>query len=153
VCDWLEEVLSLGASVKNSANLTLGTIFATLPTEEEKEAFRILVKPSEMAKLVKLADEGKINITLAQMTLSKMLASGEGVDAYLKAEDLSGVSNEELKEICRQAIAQNPKVVDDFLGGKEKAIFGLYGFIKRATQGKANMTEADKILRSLIQSK
>jgi Asp-tRNA(Asn)/Glu-tRNA(Gln) amidotransferase B subunit len=39
------------------------------------------------------------------------------------------------------------------LGGKDKAICGLYGFIKRATQGKANIQQADKILRELILKK
>jgi aspartyl-tRNA(Asn)/glutamyl-tRNA(Gln) amidotransferase subunit B len=103
-----------------------------------------------MAKLVKYVDEGKINITLAQITLTKMLASGKGVDEFLKAEELAGVSDEELTAICKQSIQENPKIVQDFLGGKQKAIFGLYGFIKKATQGKADMQKADKILRDLI---
>ncbi|MGN0814387.1 MAG: Asp-tRNA(Asn)/Glu-tRNA(Gln) amidotransferase subunit GatB [Candidatus Coproplasma sp.] len=150
VCDFVERVISLGASVKNAVNLTIGTVYSTLPTEEDKERFEIAVAPEEMAKLIRYVDEGKINVTAAQMTLSKMLAEGKPVSEYISESDIAGISDEELTEICRQAIEQNPKVVEDFKGGKEKAICGLYGFIKRATQGKADVKKADKILRDLI---
>ncbi|MGN0817667.1 MAG: Asp-tRNA(Asn)/Glu-tRNA(Gln) amidotransferase GatCAB subunit B, partial [Candidatus Coproplasma sp.] len=130
--------------------LTIGTIYSTLPTEEDKERFEIAVSPEEMAKLIKYVDEGKINVTAAQITLSKMLAEGKPVSEYISESDVAGISDEELTEICRRAIAENPKVVEDFKGGKDKAICGLYGFIKRATQGKADVRKADKILRDLI---
>jgi aspartyl-tRNA(Asn)/glutamyl-tRNA(Gln) amidotransferase subunit B len=82
-----------------------------------------------------------------------MLEEGKPVSAYIKEEDIAGISQSDLTEICKQAIADNPKIVEDFLGGKDKAICGLYGFIKRATQGKANIQQADKILRELIARK
>jgi aspartyl-tRNA(Asn)/glutamyl-tRNA(Gln) amidotransferase subunit B len=153
VCDFVEGVIALGGGVKNTVNLTIGIIYSKLTTEEEKENFKILVTCDEMAKLVKLADEGKINITTAQLTLTKMLEEGKPVSAYIKEEDIAGISQSDLTEICKQAIADNPKIVEDFLGGKDKAICGLYGFIKRATQGKANIQQADKILRELIARK
>jgi aspartyl-tRNA(Asn)/glutamyl-tRNA(Gln) amidotransferase subunit B len=103
-----------------------------------------------MAELVKLVDGGKINITLAQQTLSKMLEEGKPVSAYISKEDTLGISDEELTQICKKAIAENGKIVEDFLGGKDKAICGLYGFIKRATGGKADIKKADEILRKLI---
>ncbi|MCD8372051.1 MAG: Asp-tRNA(Asn)/Glu-tRNA(Gln) amidotransferase subunit GatB [Clostridia bacterium] len=150
VCDFFEECLRLGAGVKNTANLILGTVYSTLNTEEEKELFNIRVTPEDMAGLVKLADGGKINITLAQMTLAKMLESGKPFTEYIKEEDLAGVSDDELTELCRQAIEANPKAVEDYKNGKEKAISGLYGYIKRATQGKADIRKADAIIKELI---
>lgn len=150
VCDFVESVIENGASVKNAVNFTVGVVYSTLPTEEDKEKFEIKVSVVEMAKLIKLADAGKINITLAQMTLTKMLEEGKCVSEYIKEEELAGISDEELTEICRKAIKDNPKIIEDFKGGKEKAICGLYGFIKRATQGKADIRKADQILRSLI---
>ncbi|MCD8309011.1 MAG: Asp-tRNA(Asn)/Glu-tRNA(Gln) amidotransferase subunit GatB [Clostridia bacterium] len=150
VCDFFEECLSYGAGVKNTANLILGTIYSTLGTEEEKELFNIKVTARDMADLVKLADEGKINITLAQMTLTKMLQSGKPYSEYIKEEDLAGVSQDDLTELCRQAIEANPAAVADYKNGKEKAISALYGYIKRATQGKADIRKADEIIKNLI---
>jgi aspartyl-tRNA(Asn)/glutamyl-tRNA(Gln) amidotransferase subunit B len=150
VCDFVESAIAQGASVKNVVNLTVGIIYSTLPTEDDKEKFAINVSADEMAKLVKYVDECKINVTLAQMTLTKMLEEGKPVSDYIKPEDIAGVSDEELTAICQRAIDENPKIIEDFKGGKDKAICGLYGYIKRATQGKANIQKADQIIRSLI---
>ncbi len=150
VCDFVERTISLGASVKNTVNLTTGTLFSRLETEEDKENFNLPVTAEETAKLIKLADEGKINITLAQKTLAKMAEEGKGVDEYIKPEDTVGVDENELTAICKAAIESNPNAVADFKSGKDKAIFALYGFVKKATQGKADIKKADEILRELI---
>ncbi|MGN0805096.1 MAG: Asp-tRNA(Asn)/Glu-tRNA(Gln) amidotransferase subunit GatB [Candidatus Coproplasma sp.] len=152
VCDFVEKAISLGAGVKNTVNLTTGVLYSKLPTEEDKELFALPVCAEEMAKLVKLADEGKINITLAQQTLAKMAEEGKGVETYIKEEDIQGMDEGELETICRKAIDANPSAVADFKGGKEKAIFALYGFVKKATQGKADIKKADEIIRKLIQN-
>lgn len=150
VCDFAERAFELGAGVKNTVNLIVGTLYSKLETEEDKEGFALPVSAEEMAKLVKLVDEGKVNITLAQKTLAKMAEEGNPVSAYIKPEDIAGVDDGELKEICKKAIEANPNAVADFKAGKEKAIFALYGFVKKATQGKADIKKADEIIRGLI---
>ncbi len=150
VCDFVEGAINLGAGVKNTVNLTVGIIYSRLNTEEEKELFNIAVTPKQMAELVKLIDGGKINITLGQNTLVKMLESGKDVTEFISEADMAGVSEDELTAICQRAIDENPKIIEDFKGGKDKAICGLYGYIKRATGGKADIRKADEIIRSLI---
>lgn len=150
VCDFLEEAINCGAGAKRAANLIVGTVYSTLATEEDKERFEISVTPRDFAKLVKYLDDGKINATLAQMTLLKMLESGEGVDKFISESDVAGMDDNQMTELCRQAIEANPQAVADFLGGKEKAISALYGFIKRATQGKADIKKADEIIKKLL---
>lgn len=150
VCDFAERAIALGAGVKNTVNLIVGTLYSKLETEEDKEKFVLPVSAEEMAKLVKLADEGKVNITLAQKTLAKMAEEGKPVSEYIRPEDMAGVDDGELKEICKRAVEANPNAVADFKAGKEKAIFALYGFVKKATQGKADIKKADEIIRSLI---
>jgi aspartyl-tRNA(Asn)/glutamyl-tRNA(Gln) amidotransferase subunit B len=150
VCNWFEGVLAEGASAKQTANLIIGTIYSTLETEEEKEKFDLKVTPQSMAKLVKLLDDGKINVTLAQITLAKMLKSGEGVESFISENDLKGVDEGELERLCKAAIEANPQAVADFKAGKEKAIFALYGYIKKATQGKADIPKVDGIIKKLL---
>ena len=150
VCDFAEKAFSLGAGVKNTVNLIVGTLYSKLETEEDKEKFALPVSAEEMAALVRLVDEGKVNITLAQKTLSKMAEEGKPVSEYIKPEDIAGVDDGELIEICKKAVQANPNAVADFKAGKEKAIFALYGFVKKATQGKADIGKADKIIKDLI---
>lgn len=150
VCDFAEKALSLGAGVKNTVNLIVGTLYSKLETEEDKEKFDLPVSAEDMAELVKLVDGGKINITLAQKTLSAMAEEGKPVSAYIKPEDVAGMDEGELEKICRQAVEANAGAVADFKAGKEKAIFALYGFVKKATQGKADIKKADEIIRKII---
>ncbi len=150
VCAFAEEVFSLGAGVKNTVNLIVGTIYSRLPTEEEKEKFSLKVTAAEMAKLVKHADGGKINLTVAQKTLSQMLEEGKPVSAYVTEDDLKGVSDGELMSLCRRAIDNNAKAAQDFKGGKDKAIFAFFGYIRKATGGRADMKRAEEILRELL---
>ena len=150
VCRFFEEAIAEGASAKHCSNLITGAVFSALATEEDKEQFSVSLSSKEFAKLVRLIDDGKINFTLAQMTLSRMLADGGNVDDYLTAADLAGVDDGELERLCAEAVANNPRAVADFKAGKEKAISALYGYIKRATQGKADIKKADEIIKKLI---
>jgi len=150
VAEFFEGTLAEGASVKNAANLIVGTIFSNMDTEEEKELFAIRISPAQFAALVKLADEKKINIGVAQSTLQKMLESGKSVDEFIKPEDLVGISDEVLESLCKEAIDANPKAVADVRNGKEKAINVMFGYIMKKTGGKADIRKAEVLLRKLM---
>jgi len=150
VAEFFEGALAEGASVKNTANLIVGTIFSNMDTEEEKELFTTRISAAQSAALVKLADEKKINIGVAQSTLQKMLESGKSVEEFIKPEDLVGISDEELESLCKEAIDANPKAVADVRSGKDKAINMLFGYIMKKTGGKADIRKAEALLRKLI---
>jgi len=150
VAEFFEGALAEGASVKNAANLIVGTIFSNMDTEEEKELFGIKISAAQFAALVKLADEKKINIGVAQSTLQKMLESGKPVEEFIKPEDLVGISDEVLENLCREAIEANPRAVDDVRNGKDKAINVMFGYIMKKTGGKADIRKAEALLRKLI---
>ena len=150
VAEFFESALAEGASVKNAANMIIGTIFSNMDTEEEKELFAIRISDAQFAALVKLADEKKINIGVAQSTLQKMLESGKSVEEFIKPEDLVGISDEALESLCREAIDANPKAAADVRSGKDKAINAMFGYIMKKTGGKADIRKAEVLLRKLI---
>ena len=56
----------------------------------------------------------------------------------------------ELERIVERIIADNPNQVAQLLGGKDK-VFGFFvGQVMKATQGKANPGEVNKILKDLL---
>jgi len=151
VAGFFEGALAEGASVKNAANMIVGTIFSNMDTEEEKELFAIRISAAQFAALVKLADEKKINIGVAQSTLQKMLESGKPVEEFIKPEDLVGISDEVLESLCKEAIDTNPKALADVRSGKDKAINVMFGYIMKKTGGKADIRKAEVLLRKLIE--
>jgi len=56
----------------------------------------------------------------------------------------------EIEAICRQAVDENPKAVQEFLAGNEKSINAIKGRVMKATQGKANPAVVDQVLRKLL---
>lgn len=152
-CEFFESALKCGAGAKRCANLITGTVFAFLESEENKEKFSLKFSADEFAELAMLADGGKINDTVARATLQKMLSGGGSAKTYLSGEDMRGVDEGELEEVCRLAVGQNPQAVADYLAGKQKAISALFGYVKRATAGKADIRLAEQIILKIIGEK
>lgn len=150
VTKFFDDAVAEGVSASNVLNMIIGPIFATLQTEEDKENFAIKTTSSQLAALVKLIDDGKIRANKAKEVLSQMLESGKDVTEYIKAEDLAGLSDDDLKSLCQGAIDANPKAVDDIKNGKDKAINVMFGYIMKNSRGKADVKKAEAIIRELI---
>ena len=150
VTEFFEDAISFGASAKNTANLVVQTVFASFETEDDKYNFDLKISAKQLAELVKLLDEGKIKANLAHGTLQKMLETGNSVTEYIKPEDTVGLTEEQLVDLCKQAIEANPNAVNDIKNGKDKAINVMFGFIMKASRGKADVKKAEQIIREII---
>lgn len=150
VSDYFDAATGNGASPKNVCNLIIGQVFRGFNTEEEKELFAIAISPAQLAELVILLDNGKINANIARQTLDKMLSEGKGCMAYLTASDLASVDDSEVDRLCKKAVAANPKAVADYLAGKEVALKALLGFVMKATRGKANSAAVEEKIKAII---
>ena len=84
--------------------------------------------------------------------LEKMLESGKSASELISQSDMGSVSEEDLRQYCRQAIEGNPNAVRDYLGGKEKALKALLGHVMKATRGRADAQAAEAVLTELIRS-
>ncbi len=150
VTEFFDTAVKEGASPSNTLNMILGPIYATLQTEEDKENFEIKTSPSQLASLVKLIDEKKIRANKAKEVLAQMLESGADVTEYIKAEDLAGLSDDDLLALCKGAIDANPKAADDVRNGKDKAINVMFGYVMKNSRGKADVKKAEEIIRGLL---
>ena len=152
VADFFEKSIDGVKVYKNCSNLIISLIFSKFETEEQKEQFNINVEPEDMNELLKLLEAGTIRNNVAKKTLGEMLATGKKVKDILSEDDLKGLSNEELVSICSKAIESNPKAVADYLGGKDKAVKSMLGFVMKNTQGKADAKLAEKIIIDIIKN-
>ena len=150
VTKFFDDAVNAGASANNVLNMIIGTIYATLQTEEDKENFEIKTTSAQLAALVKLIDEKKIRANRAKEVLSKMLENGADVTEFIKEEDLAGLSDDDLRTLCQGAIDANPKAVEDIKNGKDKAINVMFGYVMKNSRGKADVKKAEVIIRELI---
>jgi aspartyl-tRNA(Asn)/glutamyl-tRNA(Gln) amidotransferase subunit B len=70
------------------------------------------------------------------------------VDALIEAKGLKQMSDAgALEAIVDEVIAANPKSVDEYRAGKDKAFNALVGQVMKASKGKANPAQANELLR------
>ncbi|HRP29526.1 MAG TPA: Asp-tRNA(Asn)/Glu-tRNA(Gln) amidotransferase GatCAB subunit B, partial [Burkholderiaceae bacterium] len=55
-----------------------------------------------------------------------------------------------LEAIIDAVIAANPKSVDEYRGGKDKAFNALVGQVMKASKGKANPAQASALLKARL---
>lgn len=107
--------------------------------------------PINLAKLIKLTDDGKINSSVAKEVFEKVFAEDIDPEKYVEEKGLVMDSNEDdLKAIVEKVIAENPQSVEDYHNGKTKAIGFLVGQTMKATGGKANPGMINKLLKELL---
>ncbi len=151
VAQFFEKAVEGTKAFKSCANLIISLIFSRLSSEQQKEDFEIKVSSNEMNKLLVLLESGKIRNNIAKRTLEQMLDSGKRVDEILSDDDLKGLSDEELLKICRVAVENSPKAVDDYLKGKTKAAKSIVGIVMKQTKGKADALKAEKMIVEIIE--
>jgi aspartyl-tRNA(Asn)/glutamyl-tRNA(Gln) amidotransferase subunit B len=74
---------------------------------------------------------------------------GKGSAASIIEErDLRQVSDTgAIEKVVDEVLARNPRQVEDYRAGKDKAFNSLVGQVMKATQGKANPAQVNEILR------
>ena len=78
------------------------------------------------------------------------LWEGEGgdVDAVIEARGLKQMSDTgALERIVDEVIAANPKSVEEYRAGKDKAFNALVGQVMKASKGKANPAQVNELLK------
>ena len=125
-------------------------MFRILQTEEDKEAFDVKTTPEQLNELCKLIEGGKVQNNLAKSTLDKMLESGKPCTEYISEEDMAGLDDSFVDDLCRQAIEANPKAVEQYKQGKEKAIMACMGYVMKNSKGKANAQDVLEKIKSMI---
>ena len=138
---------------QNAANFILGQIFASLATEAQKEEMNLKVTSEMLSELIVLAEEGKISVNKAKSVLAEMLENGKAVSEILSDEDLKGLTDAELEELCQKAVDSNSVAVSDIKNGKDKAVMALVGAVMRNSKGRADAQKAKEILLNMAKEK
>ncbi len=150
LADVFEETTGLCGNPKKVSNWLMVETMRLLK-EHEMDPEDLHFSPANLAKLIKLTDEGTINSSVAKEVFELVFAEDIDPDRYVEEKGLKSVSDEgELRAIVEQVIADNPQSVEDYHNGKEKAIGFLVGQAMKATKGKANPGMVNQLLKELL---
>ena len=133
------------------ANWLMGEVSKRLNTEE-RGIESSPVGPAALAALIARIADGTISNNAGKQVFDA-LWSGEGqdVDALIEAKGLRQMSDTgELEALLDAVLAANPKSVEEFRAGKDKAFNALVGQAMKATKGKANPGLVNELLKKKL---
>ncbi len=119
--------------------------------ENAMDAEDIRFSPVNLAKLIDLTDNGTVNSTVAKEVFEAVFKEDIDPEKYVEEKGLKTVNDAgALRETVETVMKNNPKSVEDYKNGKEKAIGFLVGQAMKAMKGKANPGMVNEILKELL---
>ena len=135
--DYYEKAASSYSNRKALSNWIMGELIHYL-NEEKIGIDDSPVSPEKLVGMLKLMDEGVISGKMAKDVFEKMFKTGKDASQIVKESGITQITDEnELFKVIDNVIKENPKSVDDFNKGKEKALNFLVGQVMRYTKGRA----------------
>ncbi len=148
--EYFEGVLEADDSIEPrvAANWVTGELSAELRRQDDQPLAESKVTPGSLAALIGLVSSKKISHGAGKTVLESMVAEGADPEAVVAEKGLEQISDSgELEKIVIQAIEDNPKPAEQIRAGNEKAIGALVGAVMKATQGRADGGEVNRLLR------
>jgi aspartyl-tRNA(Asn)/glutamyl-tRNA(Gln) amidotransferase subunit B len=136
------------AHAKLCANWMMGELAARL-NRDGLEIAATLVSPTQLAGLLLRIIDGSISNAIARKVFDA-LWNGEtaSADEVIERLGLRQVTDSgAIEAMVEEAIAANPKSVEEFRAGKEKALNALVGQVMKASRGKANPAQVNELMR------
>ncbi len=150
MADLFEATVALGSQPKKVSNWLMVETLRLLK-ERELDPEDIRFSPRNLAKLIALAEGREINSTVAKEIFELMFDNDIDPERYVEEHGLKMVNDTDaLRRTVEEVIAANPKSVQDYRNGKDRAIGFLVGQTMKAMKGKADPVSVDKLLRELL---
>jgi aspartyl-tRNA(Asn)/glutamyl-tRNA(Gln) amidotransferase subunit B len=148
--DFFDKAVESGADPKTASNWVMGDLNRMM---KEIDTEDIPFDGNLLKNLIDLIEKGTISNNIAKKVFAEMFRTGKSPQDIVKEQGLEVVSDSgQLAEVVKKVISANPKSVEDYLGGRQKAIGFLMGQVMKETRGKANPQMVNQMLREKLES-
>jgi aspartyl-tRNA(Asn)/glutamyl-tRNA(Gln) amidotransferase subunit B len=139
---------------KTAANWVMVDVAAAL-NRDGLEIAACPVAPGQLAALLRRIHDGTVSGKIAREVFAAIWAApapGDDLaDRLIDQRGLRQISDSgELERMVDEVLAANPKSVEEFRAGKEKAFNALVGQVMKASRGKANPLQVNELLRARL---
>ena len=147
---YFEAVAQASVQGKLAANWINGDIAARL-NRDGLDIAACPISAERLAGLIVRIADGTLSNKLAKQVFDALWESDLTADAVIERDGLKQVSDVgAIEKMVEEAIAANPKAVEEFRAGKEKALNALAGQVMKASKGKANPAQVQEILKQKL---
>ena len=150
LADYYEKCVKLYNKPKAIANWIMSELLRELK-ERNIGIKKCKVSPEHLTEMITLINRGSISGKMAKKVFMEMFETGKKASQIVKKKGLAQISDKEtLAKIVDRILKENPKVVEDYKEGKEKALGYLVGRIMKKTKGAANPRLINKLFREKL---
>ena len=89
------------------------------------------MRPQALAEVIETVRLGRLETSRGREVLADMVASGRSPGESMQAMGIEAVDDAALVDLCRQLLADNPKIVAEVKEGKLKGVGQLIGQAKK----------------------
>ena len=150
--DLFEQVNTQCQSAKDVANWMMGE-WMQLLNEKGCEIAQTEIDAAAFATVIQMVQQGVINRMVGKQVLKAVWLEAVDPAEYIKEHDLAMISDETiLLPVIDTVLKDNPKSVQEYQNGKEKAFGFFMGLIMKETKGKANPEMVRNLLKERAKS-
>ena len=151
LANFFEAVVKVSNSPKLSANWIMGELSAEL-NNENLSINESKITSNQLGQLILRIEDGTISGKIAKEIFEKLWSSDNEVDEIIQGEGLEQVTDDkEIESMIDKVINNNPEQLEQYRSGKDR-LFGFFvGQVMKASQGKANPTQVNDILRKKLE--
>jgi len=136
--DFFEEAERITKNAKSVSNWLLSDI-AKILNEREMEPTEIPFTAMQLSKMVNLIEKGTISSAIGKKVIEELFENPRDPEKIVEEKGWIQISDEgAIKEVVLKILENNPQSVEDYKGGKGKALGFLVGQAMKETKGKAN---------------
>jgi aspartyl-tRNA(Asn)/glutamyl-tRNA(Gln) amidotransferase subunit B len=146
--DFFEAALAAdSADARALANWVANDVVAQLGDQAPDQT---KLEPAALAQLVRMVSGGEVAANAAKDVLKVLVQEGGDPATIVAERGLGKAGADELEGIVEQAMAENADAVEKIRGGNDKAIGAIVGAVMKATKGRADGGEVQRIIRERI---
>ena len=119
--------------------------------DEELEPKEMKLTPANLAKLIRMIADGRINRNTAAKVFRAIFPDNADAEEYVKAHGLEQVNDAGLvAQVVEQVFAANASAVADFKAGNQKVMGFLVGQVMKELKGKADPKAVNQAVREKL---
>ena len=136
-----------GVDGKLTANWMITELFGALK-KENLTISNSPITPQNLGELISLISKGVISGKIAKDVFAEMMVTKKSPQDIVKDKGLEQVSDDkEIMKLIDRVISENQDKVKEYLDGKDKLLGFFVGQVMKLSQGKANPSLVNKLLK------
>ena len=144
-----EDIVNMGCNSKDVAAWIL-TDCAGVLRKDGKTLNDLTMTAETLATIIKMVDSGEINRNAGKKVLIAVVEDNVDPVEYVKSQGLDKkLDSSAIDSVIDKVIADNPKAVEDFKGGKVKALQALFGACMKELRGAGDPS----VIKELLEKK